>query len=92
MYSFVKEYGEGVDRMCKELDAVGLQEPKYYSNSFIRQTIIYNATTEKGTKDTLLESEKSAFEGGKLAIGFETSAIQSQKLAIGILKSAIQKQ
>ena len=24
-YNFVKEYGEGVDRMCRELEAAGLQ-------------------------------------------------------------------
>ena len=52
-YSFVKEYGEGVVRMCKELDAVGLQDPKYYSNSVILQTVIYNATTENGMKVVL---------------------------------------
>lgn len=33
-YSFVKEYGEGVDRMCKELEAVGLQAPEYRLNAF----------------------------------------------------------
>ncbi len=34
-YSFVKEYGEGVDRMCKELEAVGLQAPEYRLNAFM---------------------------------------------------------
>lgn len=91
-YSFVKEYGEGVDRMCKELDAVGLQNPKYYSNSFILQTVIYNATTEKGIKAALLGLAKSAVEMRKSAIGLESLAIQPQKLAIDILKLAIQKQ
>lgn len=33
VYSFVKEYGEGVDRMCKELEAVGLQDPEYRLNA-----------------------------------------------------------
>lgn len=32
-YSFVKEYGEGVDRMCKELEAVRLQDPEYRLNA-----------------------------------------------------------
>lgn len=91
-YSFVKEYGEGVYRMCKELDAVGLQNPKYYSNSFILQTVIYNATTEKGIKAALLGLEKSAVEMRKSAIELESSAIQPQKLAIDTLKLAIQKQ
>ncbi len=34
-YGFVKEYGEGVDRMCKELEAVGQKKPEYYMNAFM---------------------------------------------------------
>lgn len=43
VYSFVKEYGEGVDRMCKELEAVGLQDPEYRLNAFMLQTTIRNS-------------------------------------------------
>ena len=43
-YSFVKEYGEGVDRMCKELEAVGLQAPEYRLNAFMLQATIRNST------------------------------------------------
>lgn len=42
-YSFVKEYGEGVDRMCKELEAVGLQAPEYRLNAFMLQATIRNS-------------------------------------------------
>ncbi|MDD3185602.1 MAG: ATP-dependent DNA helicase RecG, partial [Anaerostipes sp.] len=42
-YSFVKEYGEGVNRMCKELEAVGLQDPEYRLNAFMLQAIIRNS-------------------------------------------------
>ena len=41
-YSFVKEYGEGVDRMWKELEAIGLQGPEYRINAFMLQAIIRN--------------------------------------------------
>jgi ATP-dependent DNA helicase RecG len=44
-YSFVKEYGEGVDRMCKELEAVGLQDPEYRLNAFILQATVRNKTS-----------------------------------------------
>ena len=44
VYSFVKEYGECVDRMCKELEAVGLQDPEYRLNAFMLQTTIRNST------------------------------------------------
>ena len=39
---FVKEYGEGVDRMYNELESAGLHEPEYFCNAFILQTVIYN--------------------------------------------------
>ena len=39
-----REYGEGVDRMCKELEAVGLQAPEYRLNAFMLQTTIRNST------------------------------------------------
>ena len=44
VYSFVKEYGEGVDRMCKELEAVGLQDPEYRLNANKLQTTNRNST------------------------------------------------
>ena len=28
-YGYVKEYGEGVDRMCRELESIGLPDPAY---------------------------------------------------------------
>lgn len=34
-YKYVREFGEGVDRMCKELEARGLQDPKYLLQAFI---------------------------------------------------------
>ena len=33
-YNFVKEYGEGVDRMCRELEAAGLQSPMNIKDVF----------------------------------------------------------
>ena len=40
-YNFVKEYGEGVDRMCRELEAAGLQSPEYRVNAFMLQKAHY---------------------------------------------------
>ena len=34
-YGFVKEFGEGVDRMCKELKESGLPDPEYQVESFM---------------------------------------------------------
>ena len=41
-YGFVKEYGEGVDRMYKELQEAGQRSPEYYTNAFMLQTVIFN--------------------------------------------------
>ncbi len=40
-YDYVKEFGEGVDRMCRELAALGVQEPKYHLDAFILKTSVY---------------------------------------------------
>ena len=40
-YNFVKEYGEGVDRLCRELEAAGLQSPEYRVNAFMLQKVHY---------------------------------------------------
>jgi len=35
-YGYVKEYGEGVDRMCRELEAVGLPNPIFNNDYFTK--------------------------------------------------------
>ena len=56
VYNFVKEYGEGVDRMCRELEAVGLQSPEYRLNAFMLQATIRNRLSLE--EKTLLEEKK----------------------------------
>ena len=41
-YEFVKEFGEGVDRMCKEMETVGLEDPVYDNETFILSVSVYN--------------------------------------------------
>ena len=40
-YKYVREFGEGVDRMCNELEAKGLKDPKYVLNAFIMKGTVY---------------------------------------------------
>ena len=85
-YKYVKEYGEGVNRMCNELEQIGLKAPVYYTNAFMLQAIIYNANATKvGYSD-----EKSAIEGKKRAIQNEKLAIDNEKTAFEKLKLAIE--
>jgi ATP-dependent DNA helicase RecG len=78
-YGFVKEYGEGVDRMCRELNAIGLPDPVFDNNTFILKTIICSAAYEKlpigQTKVT--DSEE------KLPIGQPKVTDSGEKLPIG---------
>ena len=83
-YNFVKEYGEGVNRMCNELEKAGLRIPEYRCNAFMLQTIIRNTKLVD-------ENKKSAIDVGKSAFEDEKSAIDTQKLAIDVLKSAIKE-
>lgn len=46
-YKFVKEFGEGVNRMCNELEQVGLKDPVYHTNAFMLQAVIYNSKVGK---------------------------------------------
>ena len=66
-YNFVKEYGEGVDRMCRELEAAGLQSPEYRVNAFMLQATIRNRLASEGkavfeAENHGLVREKTLFE------------------------------
>ncbi|MBR5982534.1 MAG: hypothetical protein IK025_02270 [Bacteroidales bacterium] len=49
----MKEYGEGVDRMCRELIANGVKEPKYHTDDFILKITVPKVTeTEQKVAET----------------------------------------
>lgn len=56
-YDYVKEFGEGVDRMCRELTAIGTIEPKYHLVAFIMKAEVYAHILEKGQETTQKEVE-----------------------------------
>lgn len=48
-YDYVKEFGEGVDRMCREMSDAGGREPQYCLDSFIMKATVYaNIRQDKG--------------------------------------------
>ncbi len=77
-YGFVKEYGEGVDRMCRELNALGLPDPVFDNNTFILKTTIRSAAYEKlpvenkeigdSTKNVAIEHQKVSDSAKNVAI------------------------
>lgn len=42
-YKYVKDFGEGVDRMCREMESLGLPVPEYRQDSFILKAMVKNA-------------------------------------------------
>ena len=47
-YNYVKEFGEGVDRMCRELSAIGTKEPEYNLVAFIMKATVWANVLEEG--------------------------------------------
>lgn len=93
-YKYVKEYGEGVDRMCTELESAGLQSPVYYVDAFILKTIIYNASAKKSafeSKNPIIEEENPIIQTENPIIEKENSIIQNGKLTIEEMRCALAK-
>ena len=72
---FVKEFGEGVNRMCNELEQVGLKDPVYHTNAFMLQAA-------DSLKKLAVAVNKSLIDYQKPAIGEEKSAIDDKKSAV----------
>ena len=50
-YKYVKEYGEGVNRMFDEMQAIGLPEPVFNKNNFMLQAVVRNNTVRIPNND-----------------------------------------
>lgn len=49
-YHFVKEYGEGVDRMCRELEVNGSTAPVFHTDDFILKVTVAKVTEKVANK------------------------------------------
>lgn len=68
-YGYVKEYGEGVDRMCKELEAVGLPDPAFNNSTFILKTTVMSASFGVETTDSAsISHENTSIEQNDASI------------------------
>ncbi len=75
-YKYVKEFGEGVDRMCREMEADGLLPIKYYKNDFILRAVAWS----KNAKDT--GSDKVAINSDKVLISVDKGTTNGDKVLI----------
>ena len=51
-YDYVKEFGEGVDRMCRELSAIGTKDPQYHLVAFIMKATVWANILEEWDETT----------------------------------------
>ena len=76
-YNFVKEYGEGVDRMCRELETAGLQDPEYRINVFLLQTTIRNSSLLN--QKALIDGKNHCLEREKPLIDDENHCLEGEE-------------
>ena len=69
-YGYVKEYGEGVDRICKELEAIGLPDPVFNNNTFILKTMVMSADRD------LRKTENARIDPKNARIDLENARIE----------------
>ena len=99
-YGYVKEYGEGVDRMCKELEAIGLPDPVYNNNTFILKTTVLSASFEHestqnvriGETNASIQARNARIEDENVRIGDENARIETENAWIGDKNARIETQ
>lgn len=90
-YKYVKEYGEGVNRMYNEMKNAGLPGPTFYRNNFMLQTVIRNNKFLDSIVNELpFEEDKELVKRQKLPIDKEYLPFEGQKLPIGALKEYLE--
>ncbi|MCM1268707.1 MAG: winged helix-turn-helix transcriptional regulator [Bacteroidales bacterium] len=55
-YDYVQEFGEGVDRMFQEMEAVGLPAPEYRNNAFMLNATIRNEVINEAINGVINEA------------------------------------
>ncbi len=81
--SFLEEYGEGVDCMCKELEAIGLPDPVFNNNTFILKTTIMSADRDQRIAgNARIEPENARIRGKNANIEPENASIRDENASI----------
>ena len=63
----MKEYGEGVDRMCRELEAIGLPDPCFNNDTFILKATV-KAFDHESTQYVPIRSENASIQSPNASI------------------------
>ena len=81
-YGYVKEYGEGVDRMCKELESIGLPAPVFNNSTFILKTMVRRAIYKIRQNNASIRGENASIRGENALIRGENASIQQNDASI----------
>lgn len=81
-FGYVKEYGEGVDRIYKELNAAGFKEVEYYMDTFILKAIVFNNKVDSSKLRYIIQSDDTL--GNKKAVSDDFSdTLGNKKVVLG---------
>ena len=83
-YKYVKDFGEGVDRMCREMEAQGLPKPEYRQDTFILKAIVKNAGF--ASKNLGIDPQKTGNAPEKTGNGPEKTGNDPQKTGFALKK------
>jgi ATP-dependent DNA helicase RecG len=78
-YHYVKEYGEGVDRMCRELEANGAAEPTFHTDDFILKVTVPKVT-EKVVKVTEKVTENGKDVTVKVTVNSKRVTVNQERV------------
>lgn len=77
-FGYVKEYGEGVDRIYKELKEAGFKEVEYYMDTFILKAIVFNNKVDSSKLQYIIQSDDTL--GNKKAVSDNFSDTLGNKI------------
>lgn len=96
VFKYVKEYGEGVNRMFEEMNTVGLPEPEFCRNNFMLQTVIRNKSETSNRALPIvdlklpIQAKKLPIQAGKLPIGQLEERLKGKDVSHPIHQSIVQ--
>ena len=87
-YHYVKEYGEGVDRMYRELEVNGAAPLSFHTEDFILKVSVPRVT-EKVTANGDRVTEKVTVNGDRVTEKIQKIVVKSQELGEGLTENRI---
>lgn len=79
-YKYVREFGEGVDRMCKELEAKGLHDPKYILTAFILKSTVYAYNVKELQTSNAIKEDVTA--SGNVTVNSDFFTVNGQDCTV----------